>query len=250
MEDCHPGETTYCECADGAEPLLTCSAEGDWPWCPCDGQDGPQGGNGGPGSDGQGGDGDADADSDTDAGGNGQVYDELLDYFPECAATYVNDCFDYEVKIPCTNLCWRICPPGANWDGETCHGVGNWGSLEQGLARCRQLDFRYRLPTLDEMARLLNNCYPILFSYGASNYCGAYQDSALRFVMNFGQTTTYFAWLGDLDWCTDLWDQTTQACAWSVRIHNGYWAGTQFDWFYATSDPGSAASDAICVREQ
>jgi len=77
---------------------------------------------------------------------------------------------DTEVRQPETDFCWRRCPLGQTWDGDSCEGTkirADWCETNgenhddcypdnPGVSRCEQyLDSRYRVPTAEEFSVLL-----------------------------------------------------------------------------------------------
>ena len=231
--DCEAGESEACSC--GARSYINyCTPDGFYPDCNCydnggDGYNPPEG--------------DDSFDSDYHPG---DTSDSLLDYFPECEATYVANCEEDEIKIPCTNLCWRRCPVGMFWQDGHCTGVRLTHFHTVVEDACKQEDQRYRFPTLDEVAYLLSKCYTDTFNYQSTNYCSSYQQSAMRYVMDLPKYVFIDSWVGELDWCEDAYGSITQSCAWYSRLHVTVIADTEFDWFYADR----VASGGMCVREQ
>jgi hypothetical protein len=252
LYDCDPGEQALCECALEADYEVTCDVTGFWPNCDCSGGKlvtPPNGPVGGHDSDYVSGESEP---SETDESAGKRAYDDLLDYYPECASTYRNDCHGDEVKIPCTNLCWRICPVDQYWDGADCQyrGGSYLGTPETALAVCQALDSSYRNPTLDEFTALLNYC-PAVLDQRVTNRCAPYVESAMRFVLKINERDLLADyWVSDPQWCPDAYGTTTKSCAWKARLYGGTLIPTPLDFLYAHGSYGSALAVGLCVREQ
>jgi hypothetical protein len=234
--ECEVGDTQACNCPTGGY-INYCTPEGEFPDCQCYDNNGNPLGPGSPGW--------------PPTGDNytpGDTHDELLSYFPWCESTYIDDCSTGEIKIPCTDICWRRCPVGMEWYNGGCHGYPYFGSYQDVLNSCKQIDQRYRLPSLDEVAYLLDQCYTGTFGYYTTNYCSPYQDSAMRFVMDPPWEMFFSSWVGDLEWCIDQYGYTTQSCAWFSRMYINTILPTEFDWLYANGYAASALSSGMCIR--
>lgn len=110
---------------------------------------------------------DADADADTDADADADTdSDSDSDTGSFCGTAH-------EVQQPLTDLCWRRCPLGQTWNGDSCAGTGiemNWCDASgEDLYGCTaenpgqdvcEISFGEgnRLPTVEEFIALLGNC--------------------------------------------------------------------------------------------
>jgi len=92
---------------------------------------------------------DADTDADTDSDG-----DTDADADP-CGSAF-------QIHQPGTNLCWHRCPYYQEWNGTACEGEVRLLSIgsNPSYTWCQQLygSTNWRLPTLQEVAVLLDNC--------------------------------------------------------------------------------------------
>lgn len=239
IPECEVGDTEACNCLHGGY-INYCTPEGYYPECQC--YD-----NGGTGSSG-----DNNGGSWPPTGNDytpGNTEEELLDYFLQCEATYVNDCAEGEIKIPCTTICWRRCLVGMDWYDGGCHGYPDILTHSEIVNHCKQLDQRYRLPSLDEVAYLLNQCYTGTFNPNIANYCSPFQTGAMRFVMDPPWQSFYSSWVGKLDWCEDQYGSATKSCAWFARFYVNIIMDTDFNWLYANGYAGSALAGGMCVRD-
>jgi hypothetical protein len=147
---CAPGETQWCLCPGGGDGIQSCRSDGaGWWQCECDtgsDADGDSDGDGDADADADAdGDTDADTDSDTDSdsdtdtdGDTDGDADSDSDTDGDTDADGDSDtdgdtdadsdgdsdfCGNDEVRQPSTSLCWRRCPLGQAWDGDSCEGT-------------------------------------------------------------------------------------------------------------------------------
>lgn len=266
-DTCVPGAMADCPCSDGTDGMQECQSGGTWGDCNCGGDsdsdadaDSDTDADADADSDTDADtDGDNDADADTDADGDADTDtdtdppDSLIDFFPECAHSYVDDCDYGEVKIPCTDLCWRRCPVYLDWIGDGCSSAASFSfdDIEAITQWCKSLNPDYRLPTPEEVVNLLPGCETSNFD-GSSFHilCSEYFDSPLSYVVEWGEYSHLLSWIGELTWCDDQVSGTSLSCAWNLMIYRQPDVPAQFDFLFANGQPGSAVSSGMCVRNQ
>jgi len=231
--ECNQDDLKWCHCQKDSH-LLQCEADGWWEDCDC--YD-----NGGTGRN-------PNLPYDSDEGGTN--YSSFLEYFPNCQESYIDDCNWDEIKIPCTNLCWRRCPAGQEWDGAACTGYPEYLAHETIQDMCKEYNPDYRFPTLEEVTSLTTKCYPGTFDYTSVNYCSPYQESALRFVIDPPWETAFDTWIGQLDWCIDKYGFEKKSCAWIGKFYIDIKLETEMNWLVGHGGYGSAMSGGMCVRNK
>lgn len=227
-ENCSVGDTMDCVCDNGTY-INYCTPDGYYPQCNCY----DNGGNG-------------NNPVDTDYNSDSTV----IDYYPGCEETYQDNCAANEILIPCTNLCWAKCLTGMTWNNGQCIGSRFIGSYSQVLAECHKTDTRYRIPELEEVAYLLNQCYPDTFSYTSTNYCSPFTTGAISTVINPISYEPFFTtWVGELEQCTNQYGVTDYSCAWYTRFYVTSIIDSDFNFLMANGSYGSALAGGMCVRE-
>jgi hypothetical protein len=117
----------------------------------------------------------------------------------------VND----EVRQPGTELYWRRCPVGQNWNGSRCSGRARKMTWHKAKSACPS---GYRLPTRQEFVNLLGGCESDVLSGGVGpcNKCSASSNCSSIFISN-------------TDW---HWSSSSNASngdyAWYVSFDFGY----------------------------
>lgn len=214
--ECQVDEIKWCHCKHN-DYILECN-DGWWDECDC-----------------------------YDNGGTGFSTQEEDKYFQD-DCNDVDDCNWDEIKVPCTDICWRICPVGQQWDGTVCIGYSESLAYVTILDRCKALHKDYRFPTLKEFANVTNNCQPDTFNYMQTNYCSPYQTSALSHIIDPSWVHTFDVWLGEMEICTDNYNVEHEACAWIAKLYIKEVLDTEVNFLVAHGGYGSAMSSGMCVR--
>jgi len=175
--------------------------------------------------------------------------ERLASLYPECKQEYENNCSFDEIQIPCTNLCWRICPANKYWDEAetTCKNIPNysvyWVKTEEAIRGCKRLNENYRLPTLEEATSIVGDCHR-----NGDIRCNSYHDSAAYYIVD---VSMYFDYPVDRPGrCTDAYGAEVYGCSWIGRLNGGdYILPSEFTYLRFGGTPGGAAVTALCVRE-
>lgn len=158
-------------------------------------------------------------------------------------------CNNDEVGIPGTTICWRICPAGMDWVGDTCIGWPIYDSYQVVEDKCKSYDIRYEIADMDATTKLLNECYPAQFSYYTTNYCSSYLEGTIRYVMKIPNSMTYFdTWIGPLVECDDPYGNIGNNCAWFARLYTRINLSTEFDLLRSSGTFATALASGMCMR--
>lgn len=136
-----------------------------------------------------------------------------------------------------------------DWVGETCIGLPYYESFNFIENTCKTYDIRYQVADMDTVVRLLDECYPVLFSKQTTNYCSPYLEGAIRYAMKIPEMTSFDTWIGPAVECEDSYGNTGPNCAWFGRFYTRIVLPTEFNLLKSSGTYASALASGICMRK-